>query len=111
MNKRFVCNYIYIYWSSLNKIKSKLQSKQIQVDTGKPKEPKATTELENRILNQESSTTIHSIFVHVPLFTVIDQETQFCFIERLLDSIHEDVTSPKKKKNRNKKKQTESNCK
>ena len=94
---RFVCN--YIYWSSLNKIKNKMQSKQI--DTEKSEVSEATAEFQNRIPNRGSSN-IHSIFIHVPLFRVIDQETQFCFVENLLDSIHKDITSPKKKKRKSK---------
>jgi len=68
---RFVCN--YLYWSSLNRIK----------------------EFKS---NSEAQAMVHSMFVHVPLFTVIDEDTQLKFIQGLLDSIKKEIQTTRKKK-------------
>lgn len=77
---RFVCN--YLYYSSLNEIKNMTQ------DVG---------------LGSEEQSSIQAIFVHVPLFSVINEATQIEFITNLLDAISKDVKSPKKKKKKKKK--------
>jgi pyroglutamyl-peptidase len=82
---RFVCN--YIYWLSLNRIRKDLLSIESQENS--------------------SQNLVHAIFVHVPPFTVIDEDTQFDFIDKLLDTIEQVVLMPKKKRKSKKKKSVE----
>lgn len=83
---RFVCN--YLYWTSLNHIRMQ----QLQQTTGESDDGNG----------DGSKSTIHSLFVHVPLFTVIDQETQFNFVQELMVTIKEVLLTTKKKKKRSK---------
>lgn len=74
---RFVCN--FLYWSSLNKIKTIFQS------------------VEWEEINSDQKN-VHSMFVHVPMFNVIELEIQLKFVANLLDSIYQNLTLPLKKK-------------
>mmetsp|Transcript_3631 Transcript_3631/g.5275 ORF Transcript_3631/g.5275 Transcript_3631/m.5275 type:complete len:268 (-) Transcript_3631:100-903(-) len=81
---RFVCN--YLYWSSLNNIRKQFP-----------------LVVESDSEESTSRTCVHAIFVHVPPFQVIDEKTQFDFVENLLDSTeHVLLTQRKKKKSKKK---------
>ena len=90
---RFVCN--YLYWTSLNQIRIQQHQHQQERDL------ESTGESDGNDDNG-SKPTIHSLFVHVPLFTVFDQETQFNFVQKLMVTIKE-VLLTTKKKNKKKK--------
>ncbi len=76
---RFVCN--FLYWCSLNKINTIVQS----------------VECEDVNSDQKN---VHSLFVHVPMFNVIEQEIQLKFVANLLDSIYQNLTLLSQKKNK-----------
>ncbi len=87
---RFVCN--YLYWTSLNRIKQEVEST--------VEEEGNSSSVENK--DSTLSMNVHALFVHVPLFTVIDQQTQFDFINQLMDTISEVILTTKKKKKKKK---------
>ena len=95
---RFVCN--YLYWSSLNAIRLKTEKDSLLVE-----ETKGEDQDENEEKKKENMPVVvhHALFVHVPLFSVIDQESQVNFIDHLMDTIQLVLATPPKKKKKKKK--------